>query len=83
MIAVIQVRTGYNENLTVANRLVDRIGPRIELYTLPVIGLIILGTNLVLGLLLYRRERAGSYLLWGAAAAVQALFWLAVLSIVP
>jgi hypothetical protein len=61
----------------------DRIGTKIELFALPIIGLIILGTNLGLGLLLYRRERAGSYLLWGAAAAVQALFWLAAFSIVP
>jgi hypothetical protein len=63
--------------------LVDRIGTRLELFTLPIIGLIILGTNMVLGLALYGRERAGSYLLWGAAVSVQALFWLAVFSIGP
>jgi len=62
---------------------VDRIGAKIELFALPIIGLIILGTNLVLGLLLYRRERAGSYLLWGASAAAQGLFWLATFSLVP
>ena len=61
----------------------DRIGTKVELFALPIIGLIILATNLGLGLFLYRRERAGSYLLWGAAAAVQALFWLAAFSIVP
>jgi hypothetical protein len=61
---------------------VDRIGTRIELFSLPIIGLIILGTNLVLGLILYRRERAGAYLLWGAAVAAQVLFWLAAFSIV-
>ena len=61
----------------------DRIGTKMELFALPIIGLIILGANLGLGLVLYRRERAGSYLLWGAAAAVQALFWLAAFSIVP
>jgi hypothetical protein len=60
----------------------DRIGTKAELFSLPIIGLIILGTNLVLGLLLYRKERAGSYLLWGAAAAAQALFWFAVLGMV-
>ena len=67
------------------NRLgfVDRIGTKVELFALPIIALIILGTNLVLGLLLYRRERAGSYLLWGAAAAAQVLFWLATFSILP
>jgi len=61
----------------------DRIRPKIELFALPVIGLLILGANLVLGLVFYRRERAGAYLLWGGAAAVQALFWLAATSIVP
>jgi hypothetical protein len=67
------------------NRLgqVDRIGTKMELFALPIIGLIVLGTNLVLGLALYKRERAGSYLLWGGAAAVEALFWLAAFSIVP
>jgi hypothetical protein len=63
--------------------MVDRIGTKMELFALPIIGLIVLGGNLVLGLGLYIRERAGSYLLWGAAAAVQALFWLATFSIVP
>jgi hypothetical protein len=61
---------------------VDRIGGRMELFAVPIIGLIILGTNLVLGLLLYKRERAGSYLLWGAAAAAQFLFWLATFGLV-
>jgi hypothetical protein len=54
-----------------------------ELFALPIIGALILATNLILGALLYRRERAGSYLLWGASAAVQALFWLAAFSIIP
>lgn len=67
------------------NRLgqVDRIAIKTELFVLPIIGLIVLGANVVLGMALYRRERAGSYLLWGAAAAAQALFWLAAFSIVP
>jgi hypothetical protein len=63
--------------------MVDRIGNKMELFALPIIGLIVLGGNFVLGLGLYLRERAGSYLLWGAAAAVQSLFWLAAFSIVP
>ena len=61
----------------------DRIGTKMELFALPIIGLLILVANISLGLILYRRERAGSYLLWGAAAAVQALFWLAAVSIIP
>lgn len=62
--------------------LADRIGTKADLFALPIIGLIILGTNLVLGLLLYRKERAGSYLLWGAAAVAQALVWLALMGMV-
>lgn len=62
---------------------VDRIGTKGELFALPIIGLIILGANLIAGLALYKRERAGSYLLWGAAATAQALFWLATFSLVP
>jgi hypothetical protein len=61
----------------------DRIGTKMELFALPIIGAIILGANLALGLILYRRERAGSYLLWGSAAAAQMLFWLAAFSILP
>ncbi|MGD8626317.1 MAG: PH domain-containing protein [Anaerolineae bacterium] len=61
----------------------DRIGTKMELFALPIIGAIILGANLALGLILYRRERAGSYLLWGSAAAAQMLFWLATFSILP
>jgi hypothetical protein len=61
----------------------DRIGTKMELFALPIIGAIILIANLVLGMFLYWRERAGAYLLWGASAAVQALFWLAASSIIP
>jgi Bacterial PH domain len=63
--------------------LADRIGTKMELFALPIIGLVILGTNALVGLICYRWERAASYLLWGAAAAVQTLFWLAVFSIGP
>jgi Bacterial PH domain/Domain of unknown function (DUF1648) len=61
----------------------DRIGDKMELFALPIIGLIMLGTNLALGLVLYKRERAGAYLLWGSAASAQILFWLATLSLIP
>ncbi len=56
---------------------VDRIGQRGDLFILPVIGLIVLGANLLLGLLLYRQERVGAYLVWGSVAAVHVLLWLA------
>lgn len=60
---------------------VDRIGGKMELFALPIIGLIVLGANLAAGLILYKWERAGSYLLWGSAAAAQILFWLATLGL--
>lgn len=56
---------------------VDRIGERSELFALPNIGLLILAVNLVLGFLLYRRERMGAYLVWGSVTAVHVLLWLA------
>jgi len=56
---------------------IDRMGQRSELFVLPVIGLIVLATNVVLGFLLYRRERVGSYLIWGSVVAVHVLLWLA------
>jgi hypothetical protein len=56
---------------------IDRVGQRGELFVLPVIGLIVLVTNVVLGFLLYRRERVGSYLIWGSVVAVHVLLWLA------
>ncbi len=55
----------------------DRIGQQSELFVLPIIGLLVLAVNLVLGFLLYRRERVGAYLVWGSAAAVHVLLWLA------
>ena len=56
---------------------VDRVGLRSDLFALPVIGLFALVTDLVLGFLLYRRERVGAYLIWGSAVAVNVLLWLA------
>lgn len=56
---------------------VDRIGQRSELFALPIIGLLVLAVDLILGFLLYRRERVGAYLVWGSAVAVHILLWLA------
>jgi hypothetical protein len=61
---------------------VDRISPRSEIFVLPVIGLITLAANVVLGGVLYRRERVVSYITWGGALLVQILFLLALLNIV-
>lgn len=61
---------------------VDRIGTRGEIFALPVIAAIILVSNLGAGLILYHRERLGSYLLWGGALVVQVLFWIAAVGLV-
>lgn len=59
----------------------DRLGVRGQIFFLPLIGLIVLTVNGILGGLLYRRERLAAYLLWGGALTVQVLFWAAVLGI--
>jgi hypothetical protein len=56
---------------------VDRIGRQSELFVVPTIGLIVLMVNLLLGFLLYRRERVGAYLVWGSTVAVHVLLWVA------
>ena len=61
---------------------VDRISPRGDVFTLPIIGLITLLANDILGVLLYRRERVMSYMAWSGAALVQAFFLLALWNIV-
>ncbi len=60
----------------------DRIGPREDLFWLPAIGLLVLGTNVALGALLHSRERLATYLLVAAAALVQLLLAVAVWNIV-
>ncbi len=59
----------------------DRIAPKIFLFTLPVAGGIVWGINLILGSLIYRRERVGAYLLWGSTILVQLGLWIALLTI--
>lgn len=58
-----------------------RIAPRNEIFKIPIIGLIIAGTNLVLGLLLRRTLPFATYLLWGGAILVQLLLFIAALNI--
>lgn len=60
----------------------DRLGPRGEIFLVPLIGLLTWLTNGVLGSLLYRRERVASYLLWGGSILVQLLVWTAALGLV-
>jgi hypothetical protein len=59
----------------------DRLGPRGEVFLIPLIGLLTLLTNGAFGSLLYRRDRVASYLLWGGATLVQLLVWTATLSV--
>lgn len=59
----------------------DRWGTRIQVFTLPFIGLLALVTNGGLGFLLYDRERPAAYLLWSGAIGVQLLVWAASLGI--
>jgi hypothetical protein len=59
----------------------DRLGPRSEVFLIPLIGLLTLLINGALGSLLYRRDRVASYLLWGGAILVQLLAWTATLGV--
>lgn len=62
----------------------DRIGAPRGLLILPMIGLLTLTVNSVLGGALHVREaqRATAYMLWGAALVVQLLAWIAVLGLI-
>jgi hypothetical protein len=59
----------------------DRLGPRVQVFITPFIGLLVLVFNGFLGGLAYRRERMWSYLLWGGAVLVQLLVWIATLGL--
>lgn len=61
---------------------VDRIAPRSEAFDLPIIGLIAWATNLVLGILFYRRQRMLSYLAWSGTLVVLILILIALWNIV-
>jgi hypothetical protein len=59
----------------------DRLGPRGQIFSIPLIGLLALLLNGTLGAIAYRRERVASYLLWGGAVLVQVLVWIAAVGI--
>jgi hypothetical protein len=59
----------------------DRFGVRREIFKLPAIGLLSLVLNSLFGLVIYRWEKPGAYLLLGVPSVVQALFGLAALNI--
>lgn len=62
--------------------LADRIEAKSGIFALPLIGLIVWVSNVVLGIALHRRERAATILLLVGALLVQILLWLAVNSII-
>ena len=52
------------------------------LYRLPIIGLLVWGSNGVLGLLLARRQPMAAYMLWTGAIVVQVFSLLALVSLI-
>jgi len=54
----------------------DRSGPATQAFFLPLIGLLALAANTLLGGLFYRREQVASYLLWGGTIVVQVVLWI-------
>ena len=60
----------------------DVIGRRLDLFRLPLYGLVALVTDIAVGLWLARRERMVARFLYAGAAAVQIVFWAAVINIV-
>ncbi len=59
----------------------DRIADKSNLFNLPLVGLMVLVVNTILGGLFYRWERVAAYLLWGSALAVQICLWIAALTL--
>jgi len=59
----------------------DRIAAKSGILVIPGIGMLTLAVNGLLSLLIYQRERLGAYLLAVIALAVQAISWLAAISI--
>lgn len=59
----------------------DRLEAQGHIFTIPLIGLLALLLNGVLGGLAYRRERMISYMLWGGSILIQVLMWTAAIGI--
>ena len=59
----------------------DRLEAREQIFTIPLIGLLAMLLNGVLGGLAYRHERVVSYMLWGGAILIQVLIWVAAIGI--
>ena len=67
-----------------ANGTPDRLGPRWQIFILPLIGLLTWLFNGILGGIFYRQkqERVISYVLWGGAVWVQLLAWVAAVGLI-
>jgi len=59
----------------------DRLAAKGGVFALPTIGLLVVGTNLLLGLLLRRRYELAARFLWVGAAFVQVLLFIAAYNI--
>jgi hypothetical protein len=59
----------------------DRLGPRSHIFIIPLIGLLALLLNGVLGSLAHGREKVASQLLWSGAILIQILVWVAAIGI--
>jgi hypothetical protein len=59
----------------------DRLETQGQIFIIPLIGLLALLLNGVLGGLAYRYERMVSYMLWGGSILIQVLLWTAALGI--
>ena len=52
------------------------MGVRSDVFILPVIGAMTLLVNVLIGMVVYQRERMASYVLWGGMVLVQFLLWV-------
>jgi hypothetical protein len=59
----------------------DRIADKSTLFNLPTVGLLVLVINTGLGILVYRWEKVGAYLLWGSALTLQICLWVAAITL--
>jgi hypothetical protein len=59
----------------------DRIADKSFLFTLPTLGLLMFIINAGLGILIYRWEKVGAYLLWGSALLLQICLWVAAITL--
>ena len=60
----------------------DRLATKEGIFALPTIGLLVVGTNLLLGVLLRRRYELAARFLWAGAVLVQLLLAVAVYNII-